>query len=351
MELSSAFWWFILIGLGAQLVDGALGMAFGLVSSSVMLAMGIPPAQASAAIHTAEVFTTGASGVSHLVAGNVDKRLFLRLALPGAVGGAVGAYGLTQLPGEVIRPLIYLYLLVLAIIILARAAGRLMPKGEVKRVPVLGFVAGFLDASGGGGWGPVATSTLLARGGQARTTIGTVNAAEFVVTLTVSATFLLSMGLHHLQIVAGLLIGGMMAAPVAALLVKRLKERWVLVAVGVLVLGISLFQIGHALPGYLARCALTGRRTICRAAGGPTRRGAGGGAPGAAGGRGRRRPGQIRHRAARSGLVTAAVHAAPVEDAGAGRQHAAEEVHPARLRVHHHRRLGGQQQRQVGGAV
>ncbi|MCR2726190.1 sulfite exporter TauE/SafE family protein, partial [Salmonella enterica] len=91
-----------------------------------------------------------------------------RLALPGAVGGAVGAYGLTQLPGEVIRPLIYLYLLVLAIIILARAAGRLMPKGEVKRVPVLGFVAGFLDASGGGGWGPVATSTLLARGGQAR---------------------------------------------------------------------------------------------------------------------------------------------------------------------------------------
>lgn len=249
MELSSAFWWFILIGLGAQLVDGALGMAFGLVSSSVMLAMGIPPAQASAAIHTAEVFTTGASGVSHLVAGNVDKRLFLRLALP----GAVGAYGLTQLPGEVIRPLIYLYLLVLAIIILARAAGRLMPKGEVKRVPVLGFVAGFLDASGGGGWGPVATSTLLARGGQARTTIGTVNAAEFVVTLTVSATFLLSMGLHHLQIVAGLLIGGMMAAPVAALLVKRLKERWVLVAVGVLVLGISLFQIGHALTGYLAR--------------------------------------------------------------------------------------------------
>jgi len=253
MELSSEFWWFILIGLGAQLVDGALGMAFGLVSSSVMLAMGIPPAQTSAAIHTAEVFTTGASGVSHLVAGNVDKRLFFRLALPGALGGAIGAYGLTQLPGEVIRPLIYLYLLVLAIIILARAAGRLMPRGEVKRVPVLGFVAGFLDASGGGGWGPVATSTLLARGGQARTTIGTVNAAEFVVTLTVSATFLLSMGLHHLQIVAGLLIGGMMAAPVAALLVKRLKERWVLVAVGVLVLAISLFQIGHAVTGYLHR--------------------------------------------------------------------------------------------------
>ncbi|AVJ34817.1 sulfite exporter TauE/SafE family protein [Stenotrophomonas indicatrix] len=253
MELSSEFWWFILIGLGAQLVDGALGMAFGLVSSSVLLSMGLPPAQVSASVHTAEVFTTGASGVSHLVAGNVDKRLFFRLALPGALGGALGAYVLTQVPGDLIRPLIYLYLLVLAIIILARAAGRWMPKGEIRRVPVLGFFAGLLDASGGGGWGPVATSTLLARGGQARTTIGTVNAAEFVVTLTISATFLLSMGVQHLQIVAGLLIGGMMAAPVAAVLVKRVKERWVLVAVGVLVLGISLFQVGHALFGYLGR--------------------------------------------------------------------------------------------------
>ena len=252
MELGSEFYWFILIGLGAQLVDGALGMAFGLVSSSVMLSMGIPPAAVSASVHTAEVFTTGASGVSHLVAGNVDKRLFLRLALPGAVGGVLGAYVLTQLPGDAIRPFIYAYLLVLAVFILLRAAGRMVPRQEVKRVPLLGFVAGMLDASGGGGWGPVATSTLLARGGQARTTIGTVNAAEFVVTLAVSITFLLSMGLQYLNIVAGLLIGGMMAAPLAAVLVKRVKERWVLVAVGVLVLGISLFQVGSALKGWLA---------------------------------------------------------------------------------------------------
>jgi len=227
MELGSEFYWFILIGLGAQLVDGALGMAFGLVSSSVMLSMGVPPAAVSASVHTAEVFTTGASGVSHLVAGNVDRRLFLRLALPGAVGGVVGAYVLTQLPGDVIRPFIYMYLLVLAIFIL-------------------------LDASGGGGWGPVATSTLLARGGKARTTIGTVNAAEFVVTLAVSITFLLTMGVQYLNIVAGLLIGGMMAAPIAAILVKNVKERWVLIAVGVLVLGISLFQISHAIVQWRA---------------------------------------------------------------------------------------------------
>jgi uncharacterized membrane protein YfcA len=250
MAPGSEFYWFILIGLGAQLVDGALGMAFGLVSSSVMLSMGLPPAAVSASVHTAEVFTTGASGVSHLVAGNVDKRLFLRLALPGAVGGVLGAYVLTQLPGEAIRPFIYGYLLVLAVFILLRAAGKLVPRQEVKRVPVLGFIAGLLDASGGGGWGPVATSTLLARGGQARTTIGTVNAAEFVVTLSVSITFLLSMGLQHLNIVAGPLIGGMMAAPLAAVLVKRVKERWVLVAVGVLVLSISLFQISRAVRGW-----------------------------------------------------------------------------------------------------
>jgi len=164
----------------------------------------------------------------------------------------VGAYVLTQLPGDVIRPFIYMYLLVLAIFILLRAAGRMLPAQEVKRVPLLGFVAGLLDASGGGGWGPVATSTLLARGGKARTTIGTVNAAEFVVTLAVSITFLLTMGVQYLNIVAGLLIGGMMAAPIAAILVKNVKERWVLIAVGVLVLGISLFQISHAIVQWRA---------------------------------------------------------------------------------------------------
>ncbi|WP_295921936.1 sulfite exporter TauE/SafE family protein [Xanthomonas sacchari] len=247
MVLSETFYWFVLVGLAAQLVDGALGMAFGLVSSSVLLSLGLPPAVVSASVHSAEVFTTGASGLSHLALGNVDKRLFLRLALPGMVGGVTGAYVLTQLPGELIRPFVYLYLLALAVLILLRAAGRALPRREVRRVPLLGFVAGLLDASGGGGWGPVATSTLLAHGGQARTTIGTVNAAEFLVTLSISLTFLLTMGVQHLDIVLGLLVGGMLAAPLAALLVKRVREHWVLVAVGLLVLGISLYQVGGAL--------------------------------------------------------------------------------------------------------
>lgn len=251
MVLSETFYWFVLVGLAAQLVDGALGMAFGLVSSSVLLSLGLPPAVVSASVHSAEVFTTGASGLSHLALGNVDKRLFLRLALPGMVGGVAGAYVLTQLPGELIRPFVYVYLLALAVLILLRAAGRALPRREVRRVPLLGFVAGLLDASGGGGWGPVATSTLLAHGGQARTTIGTVNAAEFLVTLSISLTFLLTMGVQHLDIVLGLLVGGMLAAPLAALLVKRVRERWVLVAVGLLVLGISLYQVGGALYRWL----------------------------------------------------------------------------------------------------
>ncbi|MCL6712248.1 sulfite exporter TauE/SafE family protein [Pseudoxanthomonas sp. z9] len=246
MAFGSEFYWFILIGLGAQLVDGALGMAFGLVSSSILLGMGLPPAAVSASVHTAEVFTTGVSGASHAYFRNIDKRLFWRLTVSGAVGGVIGAYVLTRLPGEAIRPFVYLYLLLLSILILLRSFGRFMPKKQIQRVPVLGFFAGLLDASGGGGWGPLATSTLLAGGGKARTTIGTVNAAEFVITLAVSLTFFLTIGLQHLEIVLGLLIGGVLAAPLAAYLVRHVPERVVLTVVGVLVLCISLYHIGAA---------------------------------------------------------------------------------------------------------
>ena len=243
MELGGDFWFFVAVGLCAQLVDGALGMAYGLVSSSVLLAFGVPPASASAAVHTAEVFTTGVSGAAHVKFGNVDRRLFVRLAIPGVIGGVIGAYVLTQIPGDQIKPYIYAYLFLLAVLILLRATGRRVPRGEVKRVGLLGFLAGLLDASGGGGWGPVATSTLLANGGRARTSIGTVSASEFVVTLAISLTFLLSIGLQHWQVTAGLLLGGVVAAPVAAYLVKRVPERAVLTTVGVLVLGISSYQI------------------------------------------------------------------------------------------------------------
>ncbi len=255
MELGGDFGLFVAVGLCAQLVDGALGMGYGLVSSSTLLAFGVPPASASAAVHTAEVFTTGVSGAAHAKFGNVDRRLFMRLVVPGVIGGVTGAYVLTRIPGEQIKPYIYAYLFLLAVLILLRASGRRVPREGVKRVGVLGFFAGLLDASGGGGWGPLATSTLLANGGRARISIGTVSASEFVVTLAISLTFLLGIGLRHWQVTAGLLVGGVIAAPVAAYLVKRVPERAVLVAVGVLVLGISGYQIVHAWQGAQAPSA------------------------------------------------------------------------------------------------
>ena len=247
--IDSHFLMFVAIGLGAQLVDGALGMAFGLVSSSILLAMGMPPAAVSASVHTAEVFTTGVSGAAHGMLGNVDRRLMLRLAVPGVAGGVIGAYALSRIDGAVIKPWIHAYLLVLALLILVRALGRRVPRREVRRVGVLGFVSGLLDAIGGGGWGPMATSTLLANGGEARTSIGTVSASEFAVTLAISITFLFTVGLEHWRIIVGLLLGGVIAAPLAALLVRHVRERLVLLAVGLLVLGISVYQIYRALAG------------------------------------------------------------------------------------------------------
>lgn len=243
MDLPAEFWTFVAIGLAAQLVDGALGMAYGLVSSSILLAMGLPPATVSASVHAAEVVTTGVSGASHHVLGNVDRRLLVRLAVPGAIGGAIGAYVLTQLDGDALKPWIHAYLLVLAVVIVLRATGRRIPRREVRRVGLLGAVSGFLDAVGGGGWGPMATSTLLAHGGQARSTIGTVSAAEFVVTLVVSLVFLLTIGLSHWHVIAGLLVGGAIAAPLAALLVRHVPERAVLGVVGLLIGGISIVQV------------------------------------------------------------------------------------------------------------
>lgn len=245
--VDSHFLTFVAIGLGAQLIDGALGMAFGLVSSTFLLAMGMPPAAVSASVHTAEVFTTGVSGAAHGMLGNVDRRLMLRLAVPGVVGGVIGAYALSRIDGSAIKPWIHGYLLVLAVLILVRAQGRRVPRREVKRVGLLGFVSGLLDAIGGGGWGPMATSTLLANGGEARTSIGTVSASEFAVTLAISITFLFSIGLEHWRIIAGLLLGGVIAAPMAALLVRHVRERVVLVAVGLLVGAISIYQIALAL--------------------------------------------------------------------------------------------------------
>ncbi len=187
--------------------------------------------------------TTGASGASHAWFGNVRWKLFWRLAIPGAIGGVLGATVLARIPGEVIRPYVNAYLLILGVMVLLRAFGRRLTRHQVHHPGVLGFVAGLLDAIGGGGWGPLATSTLIARGGAVRGTIGSVNAAEFVVTICVSATLIAHIGIDHWTIVLGLLTGGVVAAPFAAWLVKHLPEKVVMLAVGLLISGISVFQL------------------------------------------------------------------------------------------------------------
>lgn len=242
---------FVAIGFFAQLVDGALGMAFGVITNTLLVSvLGLPPARASASVHVVETFTTAASAVSHIAHGNVDWRLFGRLVLPGVVGGIAGAYLLSNIDGEVARPFVMGYLCLIGIYLLWRAweMGHRHVHKPPRFIAPLGLVGGFLDAAGGGGWGPVVTSNLLAQGSEPRRTIGTVNASEFFLTLSISATFLYALGpAAFSQAAVGLIIGGLLAAPIGAMLVKRISAKWLLAMVGVVVLATSGFSIVKAL--------------------------------------------------------------------------------------------------------
>jgi len=239
---------FILAGFAAQMVDGALGMAFGVISSSILLSLGVPPAAASAGVHTVETFTSGASGISHIIHRNVDWKLFARLAIPGAIGGIIGAYVLTQLPADVAKPFVLTYLAAIGAYLIWRGFHYPPEHKAPKVVEPLGLVGGFLDAAGGGGWGPVVTGNLLVQGSEPRRTIGTVSAAEFVLALTVSITFLLTMGLAAFTTATlGLLIGGVIAAPLAAWAAKLAPPKILLVLVGVLLTLTSAYGVWRAI--------------------------------------------------------------------------------------------------------
>lgn len=247
--MSEDFLLFVAVGFAAQMVDGAIGMAYGITSSTVLLSLGVPPATASACVHAAEVFTTGASGASHWKFGNIDRKLVWRLALPGMVGGAIGAYVLTELPGDKIKPFVSAYLLLLGLFILAKAVRRTTPVPPPTRsVAPLGFFGGLLDAVGGGGWGPIVTSTLVGQGTTPRYAIGSVSLSEFFVTLTISLTFILTMGLSHWHIIAGLIVGGVLAAPFAAYATRHLPDKALMIIVGSVVVLLSLRGILMALP-------------------------------------------------------------------------------------------------------
>jgi uncharacterized protein len=238
----------ISIGFFAQLIDGALGMAFGTISTAAVMAMGIPAAQASAIVHSAEVFTTSASGAWHVFHRNVNWQLLLRLAPAGVIGAVLGAFLLSKIDAVVVQPYVSGYLLLMGIYILAQAAGwtSAVTAGHVWTACV-GFIAGLLDAGGGGGWGPVATSSLVGGGHSPRHAIGTVNAAEFFVTVAAATTFYIELGLASWQHLVPLALGGLFAAPFGSMLTRWIPARPLMVAVGVLIVLLSLVRFGRTL--------------------------------------------------------------------------------------------------------
>ena len=255
-----------IVGLMAQLVDGSLGMAYGVTSTTLLLAVGISPALASAAVHLAEVGTCAVSGVSHWRFGNVDWSKIAWMAVPGGIGAFLGAIAVTWLATvaeEMLAPAIAVFLFALGVYVLARFSFRRRER-PVRERPIsrgflspLGFVAGFLDAVGGGGWGPISTPTLLSSGRmQPRKVVGTVDTSEFVVALAASIGFLLALSFAQIpwQVVGALLLGGVIAAPVAAYVVRILPARILGTAVGgvILVTNMRTFMGAIGVEGALA---------------------------------------------------------------------------------------------------
>jgi uncharacterized membrane protein YfcA len=245
--VTTEFMLLLAIGFVAQLVDGALGMAYGVLSNAAMLTMGLPPAQASALVHTAEIFTTGASAASHIYHRNVDWRMVARLGVTGVLGAVLGAWILSNIDIVAGRRLVYGYLLLMGFYILWKSMRiALRPRTPAGWTAPLGFVAGFLDASGGGGWGPVTTSTLIGSGHAPRQTVGSVNTTEFFVTVAAATTFFAELGASPLEHLVPLVLGGVLAAPFGGWAVRHVPARALMIAVGVLIVLLSIFQLLRA---------------------------------------------------------------------------------------------------------
>lgn len=237
------FLFYLFVGFAAQLVDGALGMAYGLISTTLLLSFGFPPLAASTITHAAEFFTTGFSAISHHQFGNVDKKIFFRLLLPGMIGGVIGALLLVSLEGDLVKLFMAGYLMIMGIVIITKFFREFPPTTVADHLIPLGFFGGLMDAVGGGGWGPIVTSTLLARGNEARMTIGSVNACEFFIVLATTFTFFLSGSYVGWEVVAGLALGGAVAAPLGAYLCKHVSHKIFLLFVGLLIIALSFRTI------------------------------------------------------------------------------------------------------------
>lgn len=238
--MTTDFLWYVVAGFVAQLIDGSLGMAYGVMASTLLLSFGVPPAATSATVHAAECLTTGASALTHQAFGNVNRLLFRRLLLPGIIGAVLGAYILASIPGDAIKPYVAGYLLVMGAVIVVKAFREFPPRRVSTHLAPLGFFGALLDALGGGGWGPIVATTLIVRGNTVREVVGSVNAVEFFVTLAASVTFILTLGLVHWQIILGLAAGGVLAAPIGAWACTRLPVKPFMILIGVLVMALSL---------------------------------------------------------------------------------------------------------------
>lgn len=244
--LTQEFFFFALIGFAAQLIDGSLGMAYGISANALLLSLGIVPAQASASIHIAEVATSGVSGITHYGFGNVDTKLAKRLIIPGVIGAAAGALVLVWLPVQIMKIAVCLYLAVMGTIILFKVFQNKQPeKSHRHRVVPLGLFGGFFDASGGGGWGTIVTSTLVAKGSVPRLAVGTVNMAEFFVALSSSFVFIASLPIINWTIALGLALGGAIAAPLSAYFAHLVPARTFMLLIGCTIILLSIYTISQ----------------------------------------------------------------------------------------------------------
>jgi uncharacterized protein len=249
VELTPDIFYFIMAGFVAQMIDGALGMAYGVTATTFLTSVGISPLFATASVHSSEIFTSGVSGYMHLKFGNVNSRLFKAVLIPGVIGAALGAFLITaisdlEIVAKYMAPGISIYTAILGVLILRKALVKHPKKRPVKRIGLLAWFGGFVDAMGGGGWGPIVNSTLIAAGRHPRYTIGSVNLAEFFVSFASSVVFALFAGLgNYGLVIVGLILGGSIAAPIAAHLSQRLPVKTMMVLVGIVVILVSLRKI------------------------------------------------------------------------------------------------------------
>jgi hypothetical protein len=247
-SINPHFYYFLIAGFIFAMIDGAIGMSYGVTSTTFSLSMGIPPASASTAVHISEILSNGIAGWMHFKMGNVNKKLFKLLIIPGAIGAVLGAYLLSSLEhySHYTKPVVSIYTLILGIVILRKAFKanqKVAANNKIKKIGALGFTGGFIDAVGGGGWGSIVLSSLIAGGRNARYSLGTVKMSRFFIALLSSLTFVTMLNDLQWYAVAGLVIGSAVASPIAAKVSNKISAKTIMVAVGVIVVLVSLRSV------------------------------------------------------------------------------------------------------------